>query len=222
MAARSEPARRRRVDQGMGEIVPEDGLRVLGYAIRSSLPQIAMLPVDWEKYLERRGGGRPVVAELGFQHRAVRGAPPAGSPDLRLRLAASPRERREQIVALIQAHAGRLLGLDPARPLDPQRPLQELGLDSLMSIEMRNALGAALGVSLPATLLFDYPTGEALCRFLEGLLAPSLPGTDENPIGAAPAAEQDLPGDRLAGLSQSELERLLDERLEQLDQGLEP
>src|SRR5713101_5841675 len=72
MAARSEQARRHRVDQGIGEIAHEAGLRVLGYSIGSAPPQIAMLPVDWEKYSARPGGGRPVIAELGFQKRAVR------------------------------------------------------------------------------------------------------------------------------------------------------
>jgi NAD(P)-dependent dehydrogenase (short-subunit alcohol dehydrogenase family)/acyl carrier protein len=221
MAARSEPARRHRLEQGIGEIAPEDGLRVLGQAMGSPLPQIAMLPVDWETYRARPGARRAVIAELGVQPRGVRSMPQADSADRRLRLAASSRERRDQIAALIQAQAQRLLGLDPTRPLDPQRPLQELGLDSLMSIEMRNALGAALGVPLPATLLFDYPTTEALGRFLEGLLTPSVNGKDDQGAGRGPAAEQDVPGDRLAQLSQRELEALLDEQLEQLDQGQE-
>jgi myxalamid-type polyketide synthase MxaC len=222
MAARSEPARRHRVDQGIGEIAPEDGLRVLAQALRSAPPQIAMLPVDWEKYSTRPGGRRLVIADLGLQGRAVRSAPPNASPDLRRRLAAaSPRARREQIDALIQAQAARLLGLDPGRALDPQQPLQELGLDSLMSIDLRNGLGAALGLALPATLLFDYPTTGALGSFLDGTLAPSVPAPDATDTRSTLAAENDLPSEQLTQLSQGELEALLDERLEQIDKEIE-
>jgi NAD(P)-dependent dehydrogenase (short-subunit alcohol dehydrogenase family)/acyl carrier protein len=222
MTARSEPARRRRLEQGVGEITEADGLRVLGAMLTSALPQIAMLPVDWERYSARPGGQRAVIAELGRPDHALPPAPPASAPAARLRLAAAPRERREQIGALIRAQAGRLLGLDLARPLDPQRPLQELGLDSLMSIEMRNALGAALGVTLPATLLFDYPTPSALGGYLEGVLAPTAPepAAPRSVVAQAAAAPRE-PSDQLAQLSQSELEALLDARLEQLDHGAE-
>ncbi len=50
--------------------------------------------------------------------------------------------------------------------LPNNKPLNELGLDSLMAIELCNGLGNALGRTLPATLLYDYPTVEVLARYL--------------------------------------------------------
>ena len=55
-------------------------------------------------------------------------------------------------------------GAASAVPAD--RPLKELGLDSLMAVELRNALGQRVGKPLPATLAFDYPTVDALTRWL--------------------------------------------------------
>jgi hypothetical protein len=63
------------------------------------------------------------------------------------------------------------LGLSSGRPMPVDLPLQELGLDSLMALELRNVLAQALGRPLSATLLFDHPTIRGLGGYLLGLLA---------------------------------------------------
>ena len=70
------------------------------------------------------------------------------------------------LAAFVREKALRALGLDAARAIDPRTPLGELGLDSLLAVELRNTLGTALGRSLPATLLFDHPTLDALTDHL--------------------------------------------------------
>ena len=54
----------------------------------------------------------------------------------------------------------RVIGASAADAIDPRQPLNEIGLDSLMAVDLRNRLGTGLGLarSLPATLVFDYPT----------------------------------------------------------------
>ncbi|MEU7002734.1 type I polyketide synthase [Nonomuraea sp. NPDC046570] len=59
-----------------------------------------------------------------------------------------------------------VLGRNPDADLDLSRPFNDLGLDSLMAVQLRNALATATGRRLPATLLFDHPTPAALSEAL--------------------------------------------------------
>jgi len=110
----------------------------------------------------------------------------------------------------VREDALKVLGLDPASDLDPRRPLQELGLDSLMAVELRNVLVRAVGEALPATLLFDHPTVDALVSFLATEVLGLTERTDEDESEAEPG-----PGvvDAIEDLSDEEVERLLAEKM---------
>ncbi len=82
--------------------------------------------------------------------------------------AAPARQRRDLLLAHIRLLALRTLSLDQATPVEEGRPLKEFGLDSLMAVELRNALGRSLDQTLPATLAFDYPTLRDLTDYLDG------------------------------------------------------
>ena len=53
-------------------------------------------------------------------------------------------------------------------------PLMEAGLDSVGSVEVRNAVASRFGVELPATVTFDYPSVEALAAYVVGRMAPAI------------------------------------------------
>ncbi|MEV0850686.1 SDR family NAD(P)-dependent oxidoreductase, partial [Streptomyces sp. NPDC049954] len=82
-------------------------------------------------------------------------------------------ERSRTLVRLVQDHAATVLGHGAAVSIATDRGFLELGFDSLTAVELRNRLNAATGLRLPATLIFDYPTPEALAAHLGDEIAPA-------------------------------------------------
>ncbi|MET8977519.1 type I polyketide synthase [Streptomyces sp. NPDC004539] len=112
------------------------------------------------------GGGRP-VEDVPLP--TVPEAAPRG--ELGVRLAGlSEGDRVRQVTDLVGAHIASVLGLRDGGTLDRRLPFKELGFDSLMSVELRDALSAATGLDLPGGLLFDRPTPAALTAYIEAEL----------------------------------------------------
>jgi acyl transferase domain-containing protein/NADPH:quinone reductase-like Zn-dependent oxidoreductase len=197
--------------RGLGEIAPAQGLEALERALAHPQPQIAVLPVDWSRFLRPFAPGTepPFFAEMVRRERAsapVADAAPAVGSDLRRELAeAGAGERRPLLARFLRRQATRVLGLDPSQPIDGRQPLGELGLDSLMAVEMRNALGLAVGAPLPATLLFDHPTLDALADYL----AREVLGLGTGAGRAAEPAEEETTAAEVEQLSEDQLDDLL-------------
>ncbi len=208
--------------QGMGGIPTAEGLRAFGGLLRSDAVQAGVLPVDWERFVAPFGDRvSPYFSAVAGQRRAAserRQTLEASSEKTfaERAMAAPANERRPMLVAHIREQVRRALGFDARYAIDDRRPLSDIGLDSLMAVELRNMLGASLAVrkSLPATLLFDYPTIDTLA----GYLLPALGLAAEPAAGAAarPAGAGDAPGAMAAEieqLSDAEAELLLLEEL---------
>jgi hypothetical protein len=156
------------------------------------------------------GAPRPFVSGVAAAPAATPTARPAAPPppaaiiaDLQ---AATPARRHELLLTFVAEHVARVTGAPDWRGIDPRQPLNELGLDSLMAVDLRNRLGAGLGVgrSLPATMVFDHPTIEALATYL----VRGLPGVEE----AAPVKTK-TSDEAIGELSEEEIERLFAERM---------
>jgi NADPH:quinone reductase-like Zn-dependent oxidoreductase/acyl carrier protein/NADP-dependent 3-hydroxy acid dehydrogenase YdfG len=155
--------RQRWREQGIEAIAPAAALELLGELIADDVAHVAVLP----------GRGRPAAP-------GPAAVTPAAAVSLAAELAAlPPARRRGALLAHVREVAARVLDL-PAADLAPQQGLRELGMDSLMAVELRNRLQAAVGRALPATLAFDHPTIDAVAAFLASEV-PAL-GVDTAPV----------------------------------------
>jgi acyl transferase domain-containing protein len=100
--------------------------------------------------------------------------------------AATNGEHRAAVGSMVERLVRRTLVLGPTADLG--RTLHELGIDSLMALELRNALAEELGRPLPATLAFDHPSADAIAGYLAGLTAPKkAPAPAPAPAELVPA-----------------------------------
>ncbi|XXY93951.1 type I polyketide synthase [Sorangium sp. So ce296] len=184
-AATARHLRRR----GIAPMAPARALAALARALRHDDANVTVADVDWARFAPSFASARPrpLLRDLPEAKRALARSerPDARASTLTDRLAGLAAPERERALSdVVRAEVASALGL-AASALDTSRPLQELGLDSLVAVELRNRLAALAGVRLPATLIFDHPTASALARFLAGTLF----GQDAAlPAAPAPAA----------------------------------
>jgi acyl carrier protein len=205
--------------QGIVAFSPEEGFRALESLLASDATQASVMPVDWPKFLRQfETGSEPaLLRDIAAQIRAPRGSasdiPSSVASQLSEDLAAaSPARRRGLLFSHIEKQAAKVLGRDAAHAVDPERPLHEMGLDSLMAVELRNALGASLGRKLPAAVLFDYPTLNALTDYIgdEILEWKRKAPMSGHANGDRKPGTQELIG-KIENLSDEEVERLFRE-----------
>jgi hypothetical protein len=135
-----------------------------------------------------------------------------------MQLLAAPEARRKAMLETrVEEQIRAALAMPAQQAIDGARPLQEYGLDSLLSIELRNALSADLETKLPAIALFDYPTMEGLTNWLfddvlklagETTVQPGPKQiATEGRVGSQFTSKQDVLSE-VADLSDEEVERL--------------
>lgn len=192
---------RRLPAQGIRRLRPEDSLAILERVLRAGRVQTCVLDVNWPTYVGACGN----PASRAFFANLVESMPPAHSTDtasqepeivtqLRREL---PVVREKVLLAFLHNLAKGVLGYTAEGAIAVDRPLLELGFDSLMAVELRNKLGQALHATLPASLLFDYPTLEKIRDFLltevlvwaESAHTPDLVATADSTTAAAVLAE---------------------------------
>ncbi len=153
-------------------------------------------------------------------------APETKSKWLQLLSSSVPQKRLDTMVGFVREKVCTVLRRDPQKLLNRRHRLMDLGLDSLMAVQLRNQIEKELGLSkaLPATLAFDYPTCEAIAAFLlSDILHLEFFQGEPVSFGAAHSGAQDVAQpttdtafEKIKGLTDTEVEQLIREKLNKM------
>ena len=179
-----DAAIRKRLERlGLGMVMPSHGVSALGALVRhtqrgtSPLASVAVSPFVWDRFVAAFAGARDLLvpelldaadaAAAATTRAPAAGASQAASSGLRggevaRVLAMDAAARQSHFEAHVMRAVHTVLGSD----VGAQEPLMAAGLDSLGAVELRNAVSSSVGMQLPGTLIFDYPSVSAIASFV--------------------------------------------------------
>ncbi|KUM96732.1 hypothetical protein AQI95_42325, partial [Streptomyces yokosukanensis] len=187
-AGLDETQLRRMEQQGVGALTAADGMALLDAALASGRPALVPARLNPAALRDAAAPGpvAPVFRELlGPAGRRTAATRTDGDTQLAERLAVLTRAEQDRaLLELVRAQVAAVLGHASAERVEPAKAFKDLGFDSLTAVDLRNRLGAATGLRLASTLVFDHPTPTALARQLHGELLGNAPAA---PALAGPA-----------------------------------
>ncbi len=170
---------------GITSMAADNALEVLKRLLGQGSIQVMVVPVNWRQYREfyPAGSEPPLLFQLAREEADVpRQADGPGDKQgltSAALLAAEPGERHQLLESYLSEQVARVLGLSASK-LDLQQPLSNLGLDSLMAVELKNRIAVDLGVNVPVVkFLQGFSVDQAVTQVLDQLTAegsnPSAP-----------------------------------------------
>ncbi|MDQ7807671.1 SDR family NAD(P)-dependent oxidoreductase [Amycolatopsis sp. A133] len=160
--------------RGVLPMAPPLAVTAMVQAVAGNEKAVAVADMDWAAFIPAFTSVRPspLFADLPEAKAILQATQDDGADgDTASSLADSLRavpdaEQNRILLKLVRGHASTVLGHSGAEGIGPRQAFQEVGFDSLAAVNLRNSLHAATGLRLPATLIFDYPTPEALVGYL--------------------------------------------------------
>ncbi|MGF1430819.1 beta-ketoacyl reductase, partial [Kitasatospora sp. LaBMicrA B282] len=153
--------------RGVLPMAPAAAITALHRALDEDAAVLLVADLDWQRH--RGEAAAPLLAELRPAQPPAADRTPAADDAAELldRLAGLSAAKRERaLVDLVRGHVAAVLAHTSAAAVEPERAFRTLGFDSITALALRNRLGQATGLKLPATLVFDYPTPAVLARHL--------------------------------------------------------
>ncbi|MFI9201289.1 type I polyketide synthase [Streptomyces sp. NPDC053048] len=191
-----EADQRRITRHGLAALGTTEGLALFDAASRAQEPVLVPARLEFGALrAQARSGALPPLFRNLVRTSARRtvaeavGTAAVEGSSLGRRISGLPEAARLEVLQeLVREQAATVLGHATALSVSVDRQFKDLGFDSLTAVELRNALNAASGLRLPATLVFDHPTPEALARHLLGELVGASHDEDRLPVRVTPAS----------------------------------
>lgn len=205
---------------GVQGLAPERALAALGVLLTVQKPQMTVADVNWSRFksIYEVRGQRSLLELLGSAPGAeteqAKGGP--RSRILQQLDTALVVDRLPLLVAYLQEEVAKIMGLPASQLPDPERGFFEMGMDSLMAVELKTQLEASFSTALPATLAFESPTIQDLAAYLgKEVLGWDAPPTQEQSVEPDVAPLEIL--DEIEHLSEDEVEASIADRLAKLE-----
>jgi 8-amino-7-oxononanoate synthase len=155
--------------KGITSISPEVGLEVLETLLKQNITQSGVFLVDWPKFLNKLPSQKefpffeavtPVVTQILEKITKP-------SSEFLQQFEATPKNEQEYLLSdHVRHQLARVLGFSQAKQIDPIQNFSDLGMDSLMAVELKNNLQVSLDLSFSNNVAVDYPTVELLTNYL--------------------------------------------------------
>jgi acyl carrier protein len=201
--------------QGTTALTPGEVIALLENFLGSGAPQMMSLRVDWAKWRQAyRGLQENPLLQYVFAAGPESEDSGGVSSDWRNRIDAAPADERKGVVEqAVREIVGQVLRVKPAT-LRSDQPLTDLGLDSLMAVEMETLIESTIGVALPPASLMQARTIGQLAAKIDGHLGKAEGGESASEAAPEKAAETEIVATDdvdLSALGDDEIEGLLDE-----------
>ncbi|PWQ99245.1 type I polyketide synthase [Leucothrix arctica] len=163
----SETDIQRLKDNGESLIEPTQGLAMFSAFVQQPHVQVGVFPIQWTRYLSTHPHLGAFTQHISVEVTAMPDSADTQQKNWRESLVELPQNEQYRLLQdNIRQSLASILRLDSAEQIEARQGLRDLGLDSIMSVEVKGLLEVKLDCSLPATLLFDYPTLETLTDYL--------------------------------------------------------
>jgi acyl transferase domain-containing protein/acyl-CoA synthetase (AMP-forming)/AMP-acid ligase II/acyl carrier protein len=216
---------------GMKSITNKQGLEMLGRLLRQGSPQVAVMPFDWQEWrvyhpaaAEARLLAHLISGEAGSSQRKTHSSD-NGALNYKTLLAAEPERQQQMLEVYLSDHMAKALGISESE-VDTHQSLINLGIDSLMAVELKNRVEVELGVTLPMIRLLQGPSiAQLATTLLDQLSTVKLRGDESADVDATTTNTEDngdqisLPSDidpDSAGPLMAKLDYLSDDQVDRL------
>ena len=208
-------------DRGVSPLSPEQGQQALAQLLSQTLlPQVGVVPIQWPQFWQQvqghdRGQGKrsdpfferfkPTVAQ-----QALPSTYAPATAQWKAQLADLPeRQRLNFVIQSLQREVAQILRLPPPQRPDPATSFFDMGMDSLMAVELKNLLDTQLGLSISSTAVFEFPTIQALAPYLVDMACESGTAPKVLPEPDSPEAEPSEPESQRSLSTEQSEERVL-------------